>query len=88
VPVGPVNTMNEALADPQALARGMIVDLVHPQAGATKALGCPVHFSATPTAVTRPAPMLGEHTREVLAQAGYSDADIEAFVAEGVVAAA
>jgi len=87
VPVGPVNTMNEALADPQALARGMIVDLVHPQAGATKALGCPVHFSATPTAVTRPAPMLGEHTREVLAQAGYSDADIEAFVAEGVVAA-
>ena len=88
VPVGPVNTMNEALADPQALARGMIVDLVHPQAGATKALGCPVHFSATPTAVTRPAPMLGEHTREVLAQAGYSNADIEAFVAEGVVAAA
>ena len=88
VPVGPVNTMNEALADPQALARGMIVDLVHPQAGATKALGCPVHVSATPTAVTRPAPMLGEHTREVLAQAGYSDADIEAFVAEGVVAAA
>ena len=88
VPVGPVNTMNEALADPQALARGMIVDLVHPQAGATKALGCPVHFSATPTAVTRPAPMLGEHTREVLAQAGYSSADIEAFVAEGVVAAA
>jgi crotonobetainyl-CoA:carnitine CoA-transferase CaiB-like acyl-CoA transferase len=85
VPVGPVNTINEALADPQTIARGMVVDLVHPQAGATKALGCPVHFSATPTSVTRPAPMLGEHTREVLADAGYSDAEIDALVAEGVV---
>ncbi|HET9338754.1 MAG TPA: CoA transferase, partial [Casimicrobiaceae bacterium] len=87
VPVGPVNTINEALADPQTIARGMVVDLVHPQAGATKALGCPVHFSATPTSVTRPAPMLGEHTREVLADAGYSDAAIDALVAEGVVEA-
>jgi crotonobetainyl-CoA:carnitine CoA-transferase CaiB-like acyl-CoA transferase len=87
VPVGPVNTINEALADPQTIARGMVVDLVHPQAGATKALGCPVHFSATPTSVSRPAPMLGEHTREVLADAGYSDAEIDALVAEGVVEA-
>ena len=87
VPVGPVNTINEALADPQTIARGMVVDLVHPQAGATKALGCPVHFSATPTSVTRPAPMLGEHTREVLADAGYSNAEIDALVAEGVVEA-
>jgi len=87
VPVGPVNSIGEALSHPQALARGMVVDLVHPQAGATKALGCPVHFSATPTSVTRPAPMLGEHTREVLAEAGYSDAEIDAFAAEGVVEA-
>ena len=85
VPVGPVNTMNEALADPQALARGMIVDLVHPQAGATKALGCPVHFSATPTAVTRPAPMLGEHTREVLQELGYDAAAIERLERENAV---
>jgi crotonobetainyl-CoA:carnitine CoA-transferase CaiB-like acyl-CoA transferase len=87
VPVGPVNSIGEALAHPQALARGMVVDLVHPQAGPTKALGCPVHFSATPTSVARHAPMLGEHTREVLAEAGYSDAEIDAFVAEGVVEA-
>ena len=87
VPVGPVNSIGEALSHPQALARGMVVDLVHPQAGATKALGCPVHFSATPTSVTRPAPMLGEHSREVLSEAGYSDAEIDAFVAEGVVEA-
>ena len=88
VPAGPVNSMQEALSHPQALARGMVVDLVHPEAGATKALGCPVHFSATPASVTRPAPMLGEHTREVLAEAGYSAGDIDAFVAEGVVEAA
>ncbi|MBK6394785.1 MAG: CoA transferase [Betaproteobacteria bacterium] len=87
VPVGPVNSIGEALSHPQALARGMVVDLVHPQAGATKALGCPVHFSATPTSVTRPAPMLGEHSREVLAEAGYSAAEIDTFVAEGVVEA-
>ncbi len=88
VPAGPVNSMQEALSHPQAIARGMIVDLVHPEAGATKALGCPVHFSATPASVTRPAPMLGEHTREVLAEAGYSAGEIDAFVAEGVVEAA
>ena len=85
VPVGPVNTIGEALAHPQTLARGMIVDLVHPEAGATKALGCPIHFSATPTQITRPAPRLGEHTREVLRENGYSDAEIDAFLAEGVV---
>ena len=87
VPVGPVNSLGEALAHPQTLARGMVVDLVHPQAGATKAIGCPIHFSATPTQVTRPAPLLGEHTREILADYGYDDAAVDALVADGVVAA-
>ena len=85
VPVGPVNSIGEALTHPQTLARGMVVDLVHPQAGATKALGCPIHFSATPTKITRPAPLLGQHTREVLREHGYSDDDVDAFVAAGVV---
>jgi len=65
----------------------MVVETVHPEAGPTRSLGCPVHFSATPTSVTRPAPLLGEHTREVLRDAGYAAAEIDAFVAEGVVAA-
>ena len=85
VPAGPVHTIGEALAHPQTLARGMVVDLVHPRAGATKAIGCPVHFSATPASVTRPAPVLGEHTREVLRGYGYGDADIDSLVAQGVV---
>ncbi|WP_407672384.1 CaiB/BaiF CoA transferase family protein [Noviherbaspirillum pedocola] len=85
VPAGPVNTIGEALSHPQTLARDMVVDLEHPQAGATKALGCPIHFSETPTSITRHAPMLGEHTRELLREYGYDDAQIDGFVANGVV---
>jgi crotonobetainyl-CoA:carnitine CoA-transferase CaiB-like acyl-CoA transferase len=87
VPVGPVNSIGEALAHPQTKARGMVVDLVHPQAGPTRAVGCPVHFSATPTAITRPAPLLGEHTRVLLRDYGYSDTEIDGFIANGVVEA-
>ena len=88
VPAGSVHNLGEALTHPQTLARGIVVDLVHPEAGATRALGCPLHFSATPARVDRPAPLLGEHTREVLRECGYSAAEVESFIAEGVVAAA
>jgi len=60
-------------------------DLVHSEAGPTKALGCPVHFSATPTSITRAAPALGEHTREVLREHGYTDGEIDALASVGVV---
>jgi crotonobetainyl-CoA:carnitine CoA-transferase CaiB-like acyl-CoA transferase len=85
VPVGPVHTIGQALSHPQTLARNMVVDLVHPQAGPTKALGCPIHFSETPTQITRPAPMLGQHSRELLREYGYDDSQIDGFVANGVI---
>ncbi|MDB5838461.1 MAG: CoA-transferase [Herminiimonas sp.] len=85
VPAGPVHSIGEALTHPQTLARNMVVDLVHPQAGPTKALGCPIHFSETPTQINRPAPMLGEHTRELLREYEYSEEEIDAFLADGVV---
>jgi crotonobetainyl-CoA:carnitine CoA-transferase CaiB-like acyl-CoA transferase len=85
VPVGPVHTIGQALSHPQTLARNMVIDLVHPQAGPTKALGCPIHFSETPTQITRPAPMLGQHSRELLREYGYDDAQIDGFVANGVI---
>ena len=88
VPAGPVHSLGEALTHPQTLARGMVVDLDHPDAGPTKALGCPIHLSDSPARVDRPAPRLGEHTRELLRECGYADAEIDAFIAAGIVAAA
>jgi crotonobetainyl-CoA:carnitine CoA-transferase CaiB-like acyl-CoA transferase len=88
VPVGPVHSIGEALEHPQTLAREMVVDLAHPRAGATKALGCPIHFSKTPTRIDRPSPLLGEHTRALLREYGYDDAAIDALVEREVVASA
>ncbi len=85
VPVGPVHTIGEALEHPQTIARGMVAEVAHPQAGPVRTLGCPIHFSRTPTRITRPAPMLGEHTRELLREYGYGDAEIDALIADGVV---
>jgi len=85
VPVGPVHSIGEALSHPQTLARGMVVELDHPRAGHTRALGCPVHFSETPISIDRPAPLLGEHTREVLREVGYSDGEIDALAADGAI---
>ena len=64
----------------------MVVTLEHPQAGPTQALGCPVHFSRTPTRIDRPAPLLGEHSRAILHEFGYDDPAIDALVRDGVVA--
>lgn len=85
VPSGPINNYAEALADPQTLARHMVVELMHPGAGAIKALGVPVKLSDTPGAVDRAAPLLGQHTAEILAELRYSDPDRQALASEGVV---
>lgn len=85
VPAGPVHTIGEALSHPQTLARGMVVDIEHPQAGHTQAVGCPIHFSATADRSSTPAPLLGQHTREVLREFDLAEAEIDALLAEGVV---
>jgi crotonobetainyl-CoA:carnitine CoA-transferase CaiB-like acyl-CoA transferase len=85
VPAGPVHTIGEALSHPQTLARGMVVEVDHPQAGLTRAVGCPIHFSASPDRNSTPAPLLGQHTREVLREFDLPDAEIDALLAEGVV---
>lgn len=86
VPAGPVHTIGEALSHPQTVARGMVVEVEHPQAGTTRAIGCPIHFSASPDRSSTPAPLLGQHTREVLREFDLPEAEIDALVAEGVVA--
>lgn len=86
VPSGPINTYPETLADPQVLARTMVVDLRHPGAGAIKALGVPVKLSDTPGAVDAPAPLLGQHTDAILREAGYPDAACADLHRRGIVA--
>ncbi|MBK7661568.1 MAG: CoA transferase [Betaproteobacteria bacterium] len=85
IAVGPINSIGQMLAEPQVAAREMVVEVDHPKAGLTKVLGMPVKFSDTPCAVTRAAPLLGQHTDEVLRSIGYSGTEIEALRASGAV---
>lgn len=85
IPAGPINSIGEMAADPQTLAREMVVELDHPKAGRTRTLGLPIKLSDTPGSVRRPAPMLGQHTREVLLEHGFSDAEVDALATEGAV---
>jgi len=85
VPAGPVLSIAEMHEDAQTLARDMIVEVDHSRLGAVKTLGMPVKFSATPAAVRRGAPVLGEHTREVLGAYGYSAEEIDGLARSGAV---
>jgi crotonobetainyl-CoA:carnitine CoA-transferase CaiB-like acyl-CoA transferase len=85
VPTGPVLDMAQVFADPQVLARQMLVELPHPQLGTFKTTGLPVKLSATPGAITRRPPLLGEHTREVLREHGVSEGELAALAAQRVI---
>ena len=87
VPAGPVLSVGEMQADPHALARGMVTEVEHTTAGPVKTLGLPISFSETPGKVAQGAPLYGEHSRDVLAEFGYSDGEIEQLIAAGTVAA-
>ena len=88
VPCGPVQDMLEALADPQTIARQMVVEVPHATLGTVKTLGLPVKFSKTPGGLRRGAPLYGEHTREVLAECGFGADDIAALERDKVVVSA
>ena len=79
VPCGPIHDYREVFADPHTQAREMEVRLEHPVEGPVSALGIPVKLSETPGSVRRPAPLLGQHTAEVLREAGLSDEEIAAL---------
>jgi len=80
-----VNRIGDMLADPQVRAREMVVEVDHPKAGRVNAIGHPIKFSETPGAVTRAAPLLGQHTRSVLVELGYADGEIDELVRTGAV---
>jgi crotonobetainyl-CoA:carnitine CoA-transferase CaiB-like acyl-CoA transferase len=73
IPCGGVRDIAEVLADPQLEARTMIEEVEHAVAGAVRVLGLPVKLSATPGAIRRPPPALGEHTAAILAELGLGD---------------
>ena len=77
IPVGPINSVAEALASPQTNARQMVVDLQLETGLATRGLGLPIQFSDTPSSIRRPPPALGADTRELLLELGLSDAEID-----------
>jgi formyl-CoA transferase len=76
IPCGPINSYVDVFADRQIIAREMVVDVEHPTLGTLRALGSPIKLSETPPAVRRRAPRLGEHTEEVLREAGFDETAI------------
>jgi formyl-CoA transferase/CoA:oxalate CoA-transferase len=81
----PINDYPALVRDPQVLATGMIVEQEHPRAGRFKTINTPVRFEKTPGRIRRPAPALGEHTREVLGEAGFNQGEIEALAAGRII---
>jgi alpha-methylacyl-CoA racemase len=84
----PVRTLEEALADPHFRERGMVVESVHPTYGPVTQVASPVKMSGFEFALRRHAPRPGEHTAEVLREAGFDAATVEALIADGAAAAA
>ncbi len=86
VPCGPIQTVGEAVEDPQITARGMIAEVLQPRLGRLRMAWTPVRLSETPPVGARPAPDLGEHTEAVLRERlGLSEADLERLWGEGVI---
>ncbi len=85
VPCGPVLTRNQVIRHPQVEALGLVVETEHDKAGHLRQARAAARFSRTPTEIRRGAPALGQHTQQVLADLGYSAAEIEALESEGAV---
>ncbi|HVA93063.1 MAG TPA: CoA transferase, partial [Chloroflexota bacterium] len=85
LPAGPINTIDQVFADPQVLARRMVERIAHPTAGEIGMVRSPWTFSETRAGIDRPPPLLGEHTDELLAELGYSQAEIDHFREIGAV---
>ena len=83
VPAGPILNISEVWNDPQVEARNMKVTLDHPTAGKITNIGLAAKLYNTPGRITKPAPLLGEHTREILVDAGYSKKNIEDLIDSG-----
>jgi len=84
IPVAPLQTIDRLLHDPHLLAKGFFEAVEHPSEGRLRMPANPIRFSRTPARVDRPAPLLGEHSCEILAELGYDRPCIDRLLAEGV----
>ncbi|OZI77412.1 CaiB/BaiF CoA transferase family protein [Bordetella genomosp. 12] len=87
VACSPIQTLDQALAHPQVAARGIVAESEHPVLGTVRQVGLPVRFGRQARQVRRAAPLLGEHSRAILTEAGYSDDEIAALLQRGAVQA-
>jgi formyl-CoA transferase len=85
VPGGPVLTLDQVYEHPQVRAREMDIEIDHPVAGRVHAIGCPVKYSGTPGRITRPAPVLGQHSFSLLESLGFTPEECSQLEAEGIV---
>jgi crotonobetainyl-CoA:carnitine CoA-transferase CaiB-like acyl-CoA transferase len=83
VPCGEIADYGDVFTDPHLDARGFFVDLVHPRLGTVRGLGTPLRFASDGVRLERAGPLLGEHTRAVLAEAGCGAREIDALIADG-----
>jgi formyl-CoA transferase len=84
IPCGPILSMKEIAEDPWLRKSGTVVEVDHPSRGRHLTVGNPIKLSDSPTEVTR-APLLGEHTEQVLKELGYGDKDVELLRSEGAI---
>jgi crotonobetainyl-CoA:carnitine CoA-transferase CaiB-like acyl-CoA transferase len=85
VPTGPVLDLEQVFADPQVLAREMLVELPHPEVGSFKTTGLPIKLGRSPGRIERRPPLHGEHTDEVLRECGVSAREVALLRGAGVV---
>ncbi len=84
IPVMPLNSLDDLLADPHLNQTGFFAVVDHPSEGKVRSMAVPSKWSQSPPGEPRPAPRLGEHSIEVLREAGYAEAEINAMIAAGV----
>jgi formyl-CoA transferase len=86
VPAGPIRDYQQVCDDPHTAAREMVVTMQHPTEGTVRGLGMPIKLSDTPGRVERAAPLLGEHTEEILAELGFDANERRDLIGGGAVA--
>ena len=88
IPVQRMNSLEDIVDDPHLAAIGYFREVEHPSEGRIRSMAVPSEWSESAPEYRRHAPRLGEHTREVLREAGFTDAEIEGMIASGAARAA